>query len=187
MQNSSDFNLLDVMVAIGERYATVERLKSEEKEKVMCSVPDCIENAKCSVDFEDEEEKIYLCDEHFSYVKVNTYAYAVDNILDGNRTKEIPVIVDKEKKINVSYLGKVNDIVKEAEADLKDMGILEDSEPFDIEIFLTALRSTDGIAYADVINDMVFAYALDSSNDEYILTEKEWKEILERLGAADHE
>ncbi|WP_231503179.1 hypothetical protein [Caldicellulosiruptor bescii] len=43
------------------------------------------------------------------------------------------------------------------------------------------------VAYADVINDRIFAYLLDEFNDEYIITEKEWEEIKQRLGSIYYE
>lgn len=176
---AKNFDFSDLMIAIGESWARIVELNDTCKE--LCSEPDCIENAKYMVVYEETHEKIYLCQKHFEFVRTNTFCYAVENVLDNPRLKEIPVVFGKDKKTKVSYIGTV-DIVRETEEYLKALGLLNHSESLNLEMFLTMLRAHDRIAYADVINDKIFAYFLDESNDEYIITAKEWEEILQRLG-----
>jgi len=168
------------MVDIGECYAKVVKLPGNEKE--LCSDPECIENAEYVVVYEDGDEKIYLCRRHYNFIRTNTFCYVIENILDSNSVKEIPVVFGENRKVKVSYVGKVSDVLQETEEYLKAMGLLNDKETLNQEIFLTMLRSYDRVAYADVINDRIFAYLLDEFNDEYIITEKEWEEIKQRLG-----
>lgn len=181
MQNNNpNFNPFDVMVDIGECYAKV--IKIAENEKELCSEPECIENAKYMVAYEDEDEKVYLCRRHYDFIRTNTFCYVIENILDSSSVKEIPVVFGENRKTKVSYIGEISSILQETEEYLKAMGLLENEEVLNQETFLTMLRSYDRVAYADVIGDRVFAYLLDEFNDEYVITEKEWEEIKQRLG-----
>ncbi|ADQ06063.1 conserved hypothetical protein [Caldicellulosiruptor hydrothermalis 108] len=175
----TDFNSFEIMVDIGECYSKVAKLPDNIRE--LCSEPECIEDAKYMVVYEDTEEKIYLCQKHFEFIRTNTFCYAIENVLDNPKVQEIPVVFGEDKKVKVSYLGTV-DIVHETEDYLRSLGLLDSSESLDVEVFLSMLRAHDRIAYANIVNDKIFAYLLDESNDEYIITEKEWKEILQRLG-----
>ncbi|WAM31649.1 hypothetical protein [Caldicellulosiruptor naganoensis] len=81
----------------------------------------------------------------------------------------------------VSYLGTVS-IIKETEEHLRSLELLDNNESIDMGIFLSMLRAYDRIAYADIVNDRIFAYLLDETNDEYIITENEWEEIKKKIG-----
>ncbi|ADQ41631.1 hypothetical protein Calkr_2168 [Caldicellulosiruptor acetigenus I77R1B] len=181
MQNNNpNFNPFDVMVDIGECYAKV--IKIAENEKELCSEPECIEDAEYMVVYEDSDEKVYLCKRHYDFIRTNTFCYVIENILDSSSVKDIPVVFGEGRKTKVSYIGEISSILQETEEYLKAMGLLENEEVLDQETFLTMLRSYDRVAYADVIGDRVFAYLLDEFNDEYVITEKEWEEIKQRLG-----
>jgi hypothetical protein len=180
MQNNLSFNPFDVMVDIGECCARVVKLPDNVNE--LCSEPECIEDARYAVMYEDEDKKVYLCNRHYNFIRTNTFCYVIENILDSNSIKEIPVVFGENKKVKISYAGKISDVLRETEEYLKAMGLLGDDEKLNQEVFLTMFRAYDRVAYADVIKDGVFAYLLDESNDEYIITEAEWKEIKQRLG-----
>lgn len=168
------------MVDIGECYVKV--IKIVENEKEFCFELECIEDVEYMVVYEDSDEKVYLCKRYYDFIRINIFCYVIENIFDSSSVKDILVVFGEGRKIKVLYIGEISSILQEIEEYFKVMGLFENEEVLDQEIFLIMFRFYDRVVYVDVIGDRVFVYFLDEFNDEYVIIEKEWEEIKQRLG-----
>jgi len=147
-----------------------DRIEYETDEGKLCSV--CGEKAGYRL----SRTPLWLCEKHYSQLLNRSIWIFVERYLIGSDALGTLYLNYNGKKINFEILF-TEKTMRDIQYYFRELGFKNCK--IDKEVFLTAVRNCDGVAYADWIDDKLVAFLVPLH--DCLITKQEWDEIKARV------